>query len=378
MIVDVGRPPLLESWYRDHLHAARFDISSSGVQPYSMGEVRDTLDLTEAELDAIVFQDSVSFGAPPLRQAIADRYAAGASERVMATHGSSEAIALILSVLLAPGDRVVLFTPIYHSLETLTVLQGCRMVRLPIDLIGDDDRFVDAIAEQIIPGTKAVIVNSPHNPTGRALSADMFNRLINRAGDTGAFLVWDAAFAELPMQAAPLVSRHAVSQPHVITFGTLSKAFGLPGLRLGWCIAAPRLLDATLTIRDRTTLFLSPLIELIGARVFGRAEAFISPRLDQARDNLALVDDWISQHADKVSWHRPRGGVCGLLELHDLADTERFCRELLACTGVLLVPGTAFSSPGTARLGFGGSTAELREGLARLSEFLHRRPPLRG
>jgi DNA-binding transcriptional MocR family regulator len=102
-------PPLLEAWYRKYLTVSRFDISSSGVQPYSLGEVLERLGLTQAELSGVMLQDSVSLGAPPLRQAIADRYAGGASERVMATHGSSEAIALILSVLLAPGDRVVVF-----------------------------------------------------------------------------------------------------------------------------------------------------------------------------------------------------------------------------------------------------------------------------
>src|SRR4051794_40731572 len=87
-------PPLLEAWYREELPRARFDISSSGVQSYRFAELRQLLHLTEAELDAVVLEDSFSYGMPRLRAAIAARYAPDYGDHVMATHGSSEAIAL--------------------------------------------------------------------------------------------------------------------------------------------------------------------------------------------------------------------------------------------------------------------------------------------
>jgi capreomycidine synthase len=369
MGVDDGHPPLLESWYRELLEAASFDISSSGVQPYTFAEVRERLGLAQSELDAVVLQDSVSFGAPSLRQAIANRYAGGRIERVMATHGSSEAIALVLSVLLEPGDRVVLCGPIYHSFESFAALRRCRVVNLPAALLGDDAQFACAVDEHVISGTKAVIVNIPHNPTGGTIAGETFQHLAERVSAVGSVLVWDAALAELPMNGASAPA-HISLQDNVITIGTLSKAFGMPGLRVGWYIATPDLLARTLEIRDRTTLFLSPLIEMIAAGVITHAEAFIEPRLRQACGNLAYVDSWIRQHADRLMWRRPCGGVCGLVEVLGVPQTEPFCRALLAATGVLLVPGAAFSAPGAVRLGYGGSAAELREGLNRLSEFL--------
>src|SRR5262245_30807157 len=108
-----GEPPFLESWYRDRLAAARIDISSSGVAPYTFAHIRAVTGLTHDELDAVLMDDSVSFGAASLREAIAERYAGGQVDRVMATHGSSEAISLILSALVEPGSTVAIIEPTY-------------------------------------------------------------------------------------------------------------------------------------------------------------------------------------------------------------------------------------------------------------------------
>lgn len=369
---DVGQPPALEAWYRQQLGGARFDISSSGVRCYTFGELRTLLNLTSRDLDAIALDDSVSYGAPELRQAIADRYAGGDASRVIATHGSSEAIALVLSALLAPGDRVVVVDPIYHAFRTYAELQRCEVVRLPVAALADDDRRSQTIRAAVTPTAKAVIVNFPHNPTGRTLSLDAFQFLVARVTEVGAILVWDAAMAELPMSAGSIPPRTPVPD-EVVGIGTLSKAFGLPGLRVGWCIATPALLERMLPMRDRTTLFLSPLVELIATRAIQHADKLIAPRLEQARRNLDVVDGWVAQHRDVVTWRRPDGGVCGLLDVRGVSDTYALCRELAEQTGVLLVPGCAFDSPTAVRIGYGGDAADLKAGLRLLARFLRRR-----
>lgn len=369
---DVGQPPALEAWYREQLGGVRFDISSSGVRRYTFGELRTLLGLTVRELDVIALDDSVSYGAPALRQAIADRYAGGDASRVMATHGSSEAIALALSALLGPGDRVVVIDPIYHSLRTYAELQRCEVVRLPVAALADDDRVSQTIGVAITPTTKAVIVNFPHNPTGRTLTLDAFHLLVARVTEVGAILVWDAAMTELPMSPGSIPARTPVPDTVVAT-GTLSKAFGLPGLRVGWCIATPALLERMLPMRDRTTLFLSPLVELIATRAIQHADTIIGPRLEEARRNLDDVDAWVARHHDLLTWRRPDGGVCGLLDVRGVSDTEALCRDLVEQTGVLLVPGRAFGCPTAVRIGYGGDGADLNAGLRLLSEFMRRR-----
>jgi len=359
-------PPLLEAWYRELLPLARFDISSSGVEAYGFAELRALTGLSNEDLDEVVLEDSVSFGAPRLRAALADRYAGGDASRVMATHGSSEAIALVLGALLNPGDRVVIVEPVYHSFRTIAEQRGCLLTEVPVgSLLSDADGVLD---RALAPGARALIVNFPHNPTGATISDDRLEALLGKARRAGCVLVRDAAMAELPMDGTP-PGRDAPAD--AVTFGTLSKAFGLPGLRVGWCVAPPALIERTLAARDRTTLFLSPLVELIAARSVRAADALIGPRLERARRNLGLLGEWIEKHRDFVGWVRPQGGVCGLIELAGVSDTEPFCRTLLERTGVLLVPGRAFNRPGAVRIGYGGPRAELIEGLARLSTALH-------
>jgi capreomycidine synthase len=365
------RAPLLEAWYRDHLPSAAIDISASGVEAYPFGELRRLLELSSDELDEVRLDDSTTLGAAALREAIARRYAAGDLDRVMATHGSSEAISLILSVLLRPGERVVVVDPIYHSLRSYAELTGSAITRVPVDAFTAPATRASGWGELIERGTAAVVVNFPHNPTGQSLCAAGVQQLARRCAEVGAFLVWDGAMEELTMtgDAAVWVPE---AEDHVIRFGTLSKAFGLPGLRVGWCIAPREVLARTMALRDRTTLFLSPLIERIATRAIARADVLIAPRLARARHNLALLDAWIAEHGDLVTWQLPTGGVCGLLELRGVDDTEPFCRHLVADTGVLLVPGRAFERPSAVRISYGGDSDALREALRRLSSFLHR------
>jgi capreomycidine synthase len=359
-------PPYLEQWYRDYLAAARYDISSSGVYAYSFGRLRELLGLSTDELDAVILADSVSFGGALVRQAIADRYAHGDVSRVMVTHGSSESIALVLSTLLRAGQRVALLDPIYHSLHTFAEIRGCQVSRIPVELFAQS---AECQFPEISEGIEVVIVNFPHNPTGISLSYDKARWLIRRAGELGATLVWDLATAELPMDDEDPLSPENFPANHV-TFGTFSKAFGLPGLRLGWCIAPARILERTLSLRDRTTLFLSPLIETIAARAVAHADVLIGPRRAEACMNLDHLDDFIREHEDELRWVRPRGGVCGLMEIIGESDTEEFCLSLLSSTGTLLVPGRAFERPRFVRIGYGCARQELMSGLDALASFL--------
>jgi aspartate/methionine/tyrosine aminotransferase len=152
--------------------------------------------------------------------------------------------------------------------------------------------------------------------------------------------------------------------------GTLSKAYGLPGLRVGWCLAPPEVLARMAALRDYLTLHLSPMVELIAARVIENADTIVGMRLAQARANRERVARWIEEQEGAVSWVRPTGGVCAFPRLHQVPDVEELCHRLAREHRVLLVPGTCFEVPGHVRLGFGRSPEELEAGLQRLSEVL--------
>lgn len=365
------RPALLEDWLRDYYFDAEIDISSSGVQPYSMAELRAKTGLGPEGMDALVFSDGYSLGAPGVRAAIARRFGDGQPEKVMTTSGSSEAISLVLTALLQPTDEVVIVRPGYHLLVEFVTALGCTTTTWRLSAHDGWQASLDELAGLVSERTRAIIINFPHNPTGSSIRDDDMQAILHCAERVGAYVLWDAAFAELTYDADPLpdISMH---YPRGISFGTFSKAFGLPGLRFGWCIAPPDVLASCVRIRDYTTLHVSPLIELLALQVLEHAEVFLAPRLKQAQANRGILSKWADAVGDLVSLALPAGGVAAFPRLDGLANTDAFCESLFRDYGVLVVPGSCFGCPGHIRLGFGGPTDELIRGLERLSTALER------
>jgi capreomycidine synthase len=368
--VDVAAA-MLQAWYREFPPENMIDLSSSGVRPYTLAEVRRLGGLTDDELDGVAFHDSGTLGGARVRSALAARFDVDDPSRVMATAGSSEAIFLLLGTLLSADDDVVLLTPAYHALASVPALAGANV--RAVSVIGADGYHaeVDAVIDAIRPQTRAVVVNFPHNPTGVTISEPSLRRLVEAVEATDAYLVWDAAFAELAL-AGPELPDPAQWSDRVLTLGTLSKAYGFPGLRVGWCIAPAAVLERTIGLHDATTLALSPLVELVASRILEAGDAFVAPRREAAARNLERVADWVSEIGDLVTWTRPAGGVSAFLRLEGVDDDELFCRRLAAEAGVLLVPGVAFEEPGHVRLGFGGDETAVETGLDRLGAFLRR------
>jgi capreomycidine synthase len=359
---------LLEDWMRAYYFSCELDIGSSGVENFSLRDVRRLTGLGLDEIDGVVFNDSPSCGSERLRRAIARRWSDGDPERVMATHGSSEVIFLVMSSLLRAGDEVVVLDPCYHALRNLAEAQGCRLKRWSLRY---DNGYVADVAEAkalIGPRTRMVICNLPHNPTGASLTTPQFEELLEAVRAAGAYLVWDSALADLVYEGAPLpdpTSRYE----RAISIGTLSKGYGLAGLRVGWCIAAPELLEGFVHLRDYTTLYLSPLVETIACAAIENGDELLQGRLERARANLGLLTRWVDEHPEFVEWVPPRGGVTAFPRLKQVGDVEAFCHRL-AQQGVMVVPGSCFDTPEHVRVGFGGDTAQLVEGLARMSRLL--------
>jgi capreomycidine synthase len=359
----------LEDWLRDYYFSAEIDISSSGVQTYSMAELLALTGLGHGVLDELVFDDGYSLGTPAVRDVIAQRWGNGDASRVMTTNGSSEAIALVLTALLQPGDEVVVVRPGYHSLIEYAIGLGCTVRTWRLDAAAGWRPSLAELDELVTDRTRAIIVNFPQNPTGVSITAAELDTLVATAQRVGAYLLWDAAFADLVYDTEPLPDASNFYE-RGIGFGTFSKAFGLPGLRFGWCTAPPDVLETCVVIRDYTTLHNAPLIELLALHVLRNADRFIAPALAQARQNRELVRQWADANPEHVSLTLPAGGVAAFPELIGPPDVDEFCEDLFQQQGVLVIPGSCFGAPRHIRLGFGCRTDKLAEGLERLTTTL--------
>lgn len=359
----------LETWFRERYFDTEIVLCVSGVEEFSLGEIRELVGISTDELDRTVFTDSPSYGRAGLRRVIAQRWRGGDESQVLVTHGSSEAIFLAMQAVLRPGDEVIVLTPCYQPLLSIPEAIGCTVKQWTLlpeqDFIPDIDR----LKALVTPRTRMIVVNFPNNPTGATLTPEAQRELIATAAAVDAYLLWDSAFVELTYGTPALPDPWTV-YPRTITLGTLTKTYGLGGLRVGWCLADPAILAQCVHLRDYITLNLSPLIELIGERVVEKLDRLLDIRLNQARTNLEILTAWMDEHRDAVAWVRPHGGVSAFVKLLGHSDVEQFCRRLADEQGVFLLPGQCFGFPEYLRLGFGGPTAVLKEGLARLSTFL--------
>ncbi|MFJ4189453.1 capreomycidine synthase [Kitasatospora sp. NPDC089509] len=358
---------LLEDFLRDRYHEADIDISSSGVEPYTVADLRGLLGFDMEELAAVSLRDSQSAGGDELRALIAARYGLGDPGRVLVGNGSTEAQLLFLAALLEPGDEVVIVEPAYHSLLAPVRARGCRVRRWRLRPQNGFRPNLEELRRLVTSSTRAVIVNFPHNPTGATLTSAELTDLVSIVEQHGCYLLWDGAFEDLVFDAPALPA--PTHYERALCFGTMSKAFGLPGLRVGWGIAAPEIVHAAVGVRDYTTLALSPMVEWVAQRALNGAEHLIGPRMATAAANRRLVREWLSVRPDAVS-ATAGAGVVVFPHLTRVPDTMALCERLMREYRVLLVPGEAFGVPGRVRLGFGGTTADLAAGLDALSHLL--------
>ncbi|MGH1396845.1 MAG: capreomycidine synthase [Trichormus sp.] len=360
----------LENWLRDYYFTNEIDISGSGVEDFSMADLRQLIGFKQEEFDQLIFHDSSSLGSLGLRKAIAERWGNGDISRVMATNGSSEAIFLVMNALLKPGDEVIVLEPAYHSLVHIAESIGCKLKYWKLRFEQQFAPDFEELKSLITPDTRMIIVNFPHNPTGVSVSVEQQTELINLANEVGAYLAWDAAFLELTYD-TPSLPEVTLLYDKAISFGTLSKAYGLPGLRVGWCFAAPDVLQECIHLRDYISLALSPLVEIVAQRAIENADCLLNIRRQQAHINRQILADWVENNQDFVEWVKPQGGVTAFPRFRGISDIEAFCHHLINPYGVLLLPGTCFHHPNHVRLGFGGSTSKLEAGLSHLSKLLN-------
>jgi capreomycidine synthase len=361
----------LEAWMRDYYHAVDYDIGSSGVRDLTLAELRAICGFDVVDLYSMVLHDSESFGGGGLRAALAQRWTGGDIGSVMVTHGSSEAIYIVMNTLLSPGDEVIVVDPAYQQLYGIAEGLGCRITRWPLRTGGRFSADLPLLRELAASRPRMIVVNFPHNPTGVSISPAEQRELVAVAAEAGAWLVWDHAFGELTYDAPPLPLPDP-AYPKRIVFGTLSKSYGLAGLRVGWCLAPPDLLAQLAVLRDYIALYVSPVLEFFAEQAVRHADRIVALQREHAAANLRLLREWADQLPDLVRLSPPDGGVSALVQFPGQPDIDRSCRRLAEEHKVLLVPGSCFGEAyrGYARLGFGGTAAELSTGLTRLEHVL--------
>lgn len=345
----------LERWFAKYEHEAEIMLAESGIR--SLDAKR--FDLNPGKLGYVIPTN----GDPQLRNNVAQRYNRG-SEEVLFTCGTQEANLLVFISLLSKRNHVVVVTPTYQALHSLPEAIGnvTRVWLRPPSWELEIDKVVDAIQED----TTLLVLNNPNNPTGKYHSAEKVDALYDLAVDNDAYLLCDEVYrllAEDPLE--PVASKGS----HGISTTSLTKAYGLAGTRFGW-IAGPReVITRAWRWKDYTTISPSILGQHIAKQVLGEMEEkILKENRNLAKKNRKIVHQFINNH--DLAWNYPTGVIGFVTIPKGFGGSKAFCRRFFNEEKVVLAPGEVFGFDQYFRLGFGLRTPELREGLARLSNFL--------
>ena len=289
---------------------------------------------------------------------------------MLVTPGAAAALFATATALLEPGDHAVVVRTNYATnLETPRAI-GAELDVVDLTFESGWQLDVARIAAQVRAGTTRLIsVTCPHNPTGTMFDRATLEALVEVAERTGAVLLVDETYRDLTY--GELLPLAASLSPRAISVASMSKAYGLPGLRVGWAVCRDSALAETLlAAKEQMVICGATLDEAIAGRVLADRERVLPPILDDARTRLTVVRDWMAAQ-DVFEWIEPRGGVVGLVRFRpDVAiDAARFHEVLLAEHGTYVGPGHWFELDDRHfRLGFGWPTvSELRAGLVALS-----------
>lgn len=350
-------------WAKTRTPAA-IDLAGSNLLSCAVNDlpgVREALELTAPNDN----------GFAPLRDAIAAHVDVPSSRVVTAT-GCSGANFLTIAALVGPGDDVLVEQPGYDPLVGACTLLGARVHRFSRPFSRRFSIDLDEVRSRLTLRTRLIIVTSPHNPSGVCIDHETLAGLAALADAAGAYLLVDEVYLDAVNLAAQdagrAISATRIDGPVIVT-SSLTKSYGLNGLRCGWAVAPPALVHRLWRVRD--------LVEAVGSAVSDRLSAFAFTQMPRLRErtyaivsaNLELARGFSSAQT-RLGLAAPPSATVLFPQLRGVEDTEPFVKRLATGFGVAVAPGRFFDAPDHFRISLAGATAPLAEGLTRITEAL--------
>jgi len=360
-VTDIRAPYM--RWAKSRPHAT-YDLASSGLTPVTTEELLGNL----AAKDAFDISGPNDEGFMPLRDAIGARYGV-ASDHVTIASGASGANFQACLALLQPGDDALIETPAYDPLISAARAAGANVVHFERSWKKGFALDPYVIRTALTPATKLIVISNAHNPSGAMASRDVLEQIGIMADAIGALVLVDEVYAEAQHDDGALPVPAARISPAFVTTSSLTKAYGLAGLRCGWILAAP---DVSTRIRE-TRDIIDGSGAFVAENLAVRALANIDRLRQRARtilsENLALVRSMAESHP-RLEWLEPAAGTASFPRVRDLDDTSGFVDALVRNYDTIVVPGHFFQAPQHIRVAFGGRTDVLKDALSRLDRAL--------
>ncbi|TDO67261.1 aspartate/methionine/tyrosine aminotransferase [Kribbella sp. VKM Ac-2571] len=365
----------LETYFARWEFSARYHLTASDAQTLPMSELLAMADDDGRERwESLTLGYTETRGLPALREAIASTYAEVRPDDILCFAGAEEAIYLAMRTLLEPTDHAVVLTPNYQAAETIP-LSVCDVTGVSLQSGEGWALDVDAVAAALRPNTRLVSVNFPNNPTGALPSPDAWSRLVQLCDERGIILFSDEVYRGL--EADPLPQATDLSGM-AISLNVMSKAYGLPGLRIGWVACRDRTVLGRLErAKHYTTICNAGPSEVLALIALRARDRILERNRGIVARNLPLFAEFFGRYPDLFEFTAPDGGCVCYPRYLGADGVESMCSELVEQAGVLLLPASIYSSELTAtptdrfRVGLGRSGPD--EALAVWSDWLEKR-----
>ena len=346
-----------------------YNLTESGLHPFALKDL-----LTEDQLEQIISEPlgyGQTNGSIPLREAITQQYQGADADNVLVTNGSAESNFIANWSTLDAGDEIVYMLPNYMQIWGLANALSAEVKPLYLreELAWQPD--LDELRQLISPQTKVIGICNPNNPTGSVLSPEGMEEIVRLAREADAWLFVDEVYRGAELDGVETSSLWGQYEKAVITCG-LSKAYGLPGLRIGWLIGPKEFIETAWAYTDYTTITTGVLGQQAATYMLEpsmRAQIFDRNRT-MLKENLAILRSWIDQKSGLLELTDPQGGGMAFIRYHLNINSTEMTTLLREQKSVLIVPGDCFGMDGFVRIGIGSEKEYLTTALDRVGDFL--------
>lgn len=365
-------PFAVEQWMNEFETRCRYNLAETCVASLTVAELLDLAgqrDRILAELLPLQMTYGDIKGSERLRAAIARLFTNRGSGDVLITHGAIGANALVYQALVGPGDQVVSVVPTYQQHYSIPESLGAEVRRLKLRAQNAFLPDLGELKKLITPATRLIAFTNPNNPTGSLMDRACLEDIVAIADSVGAYVLSDEVYRGTAQEGDTLTPSIADLYPRGISIGSMSKAFSLAGIRLGWMCGPKEVLSAAEVHRDYNTISVGMIDDLLASIALENQDKILARSRRIVRENLKELDSWLAAEPS-MSYVKPKAGTVCLLKYQSDLPSREFCVRLIQETGVLFTPGSAFELEGTVRIGYANHHEVLKAGLRATSPFL--------
>lgn len=352
-------------------NVVEYNITESGVHPMSIRELVQDEQLIEDLLNMPLVYPQTN-GTPELRRAIAAHYPGATEENVIVTVGAVQANFSAVMTLLQPGDELAVMIPNYMQIWGTAKNLGITVRTFSLDEERDWALNIDSLKQAVNKNTKLIAICNPNNPTGYILTPQEIDAVIEIADSVGAWLLSDEVYAGAEHLTDEITPSLYGRYDKVLAVNSMSKAFGLPGLRLGWIVAPPELVEEIWHRQDYITICTTPISNRLATyalspevhqRIIDRTRRYV-------RQGYTNLKSWLDGYNDIFTYVPPQAAAIAFVRYKLDVNSTELVKRMIHEKNTLFVPGDAFGLDHHLRIGFGEDTAYVMEALSRLAAVI--------